>query len=525
MVALDDIKDPELLRQIARLQNDELERVVGKLREARLRVAELEGKTSEEAQSELDILEKELEHTVSAATSKGKSERRPRGKSPRSPKKARTQFGPTPQPELPIQEIVHDLDEADKICPCCGEPLQPWAKQDEKSEVVSVTGVQYVLEKHVRRKYRCTCGGAVETADVLPRILSGGRYSDAFLIHTAVQKYDAHLPLNRQARLAKRSGLQVTRQTLWKQVLTLHQAFEPVLERLHLYLLTKDVLAADESRWPVLGHKGKKTKNWTTWVLVADDAVRHFIRDSRGLDHGQELLRGYRGALISDGYQVYKSLAASEGFVHAHCWSHARRYLIGAEDTAPDVATHLIDLVGKLFGIEHELNEKRATLSADELYAHTLEVRQDRAKPIVREIGERMTRIRALSQSPIAAAVRYFENQWKGLTVFLDHPQVPLTSNSAERELRGVVLGRNNHVGSRSVLGTQASAAHYSLVESAKLNDLDPGHYYQVLVERYHQGRTLPLPHELVLNLDPDEVVYPARPPPAQSELITTELN
>lgn len=514
MVDLDRIKDPQLLRQIARLQHDELERVLAKLREARIELASLQGRSPEEAQTELAGLEVELSRTFSSVTNPGKSERRPRRDGADKPRKKREKFGRTPQPNLPIEEVVHDLDEADKACPDCGEVLVPWEGQDEASEAVSVTGVQYVLQRNIRKKYRCRCGGAIETAAAPPRLSEGGRYSDAFIVHTAVQKYDAHIPLNRQVRLARRAGLEVTTQTLWKQTLLLADVFAPALERLHAYLLTQEVLFADESRWPVLGSKDAKSRNWTAWVLVGEDAVRHFIEDTRGLEAGAEILRGFQGVLTTDGYQVYKSLAASEGFLHAHCWAHARRYLIAAEDTQPELSAELLDLVGQLFGIERALEEETSHLPKSERHARIRQTRQASSKPIVAELGKQLMGIRALPKSPMAAAVRYFENQWKGLKTFLDHPQVPLTSNAAERSLRGLVLGRHNHVGSRSELGTEVAADLYSLVETAKLNQLDPAAYLNAALGFHHQGRTIPLPHELKRSVDPDTVEYPARPPP-----------
>ena len=102
----------------------------------------------------------------------------------------------------------------------------------------------------------------------------------------------------------------------------------------------------------------------------------------------------------------------------------------------------------------------------------------------------------------------------RGLTTFLDHPKVPLTSNAAERGLRVLVLGRNNHFGSRSEEGTRVAADLYSLIESAKLNELDPATYFREAIRHHNEGRTIPLPHELRRSLDPDAIEYPARPPP-----------
>lgn len=137
--------------------------------------------------------------------------------------------------------------------------------------------------------------------------------------------------------------------------------------------------------------------------------------------------------------------------------------------------------------------------------------RQERSKPIVQEIGRIAAEVRALSDSPIARAVKYLENQWAGLIRFLDDPRIPITSNAAEAALRCLVLGRNNHFGSKSKRGTEVAAMFYSLIESAKMNDLDPGAYLRHGAAAFLRGERVPLPHEL----REAGIVQPRLSPPA----------
>ncbi|MEQ8273517.1 MAG: transposase [Deltaproteobacteria bacterium] len=208
----------------------------------------------------------------------------------------------------------------------------------------------------------CQCGCTVETAEPPARLIPGGRYSTEFAVHVAADKYDGHLPLERQARRMRRSGLTVTSQTLWDQTWALAGCFRDAIDRLRQYLLSKELLLADESRWPLLGAKGRKTKNWFAWTLASEDAILHRIEDTRSNEACRSLLTGFRGVLVTDGYVVYKSLATEIGYVQAHRWSHARRKFIEAEPSASDLSANFLDDIGELFGIERTLAERTLDL-------------------------------------------------------------------------------------------------------------------------------------------------------------------
>ncbi len=114
--------------------------------------------------------------------------------------------------------------------------------------------------------------------------------------------------------------------------------YVPSIGRSERIIGQSHVLLADETRWPLLGVKGRKTTNHSTWALMGGDTVRYFILDSRGNDSGRKVFSGYRGVLVTDGYAVYKSLSKHENYLHAFCWSHCRRYFLAAEDTEPELA-------------------------------------------------------------------------------------------------------------------------------------------------------------------------------------------
>ena len=496
MIDIDRTRDTELLRQVAKIQDAELRRLQIENIVLRRENAALKGASPEEIEAKIAEFEKQLTESYEK-TRLGGSERRPRNDKPEKPKRAQKGHGPTPQPKLAIEHVEHDLDEADKVCPTCGGGLEPFDGQFAESEEVDVVGVQYVLKKHRRKKYRCPCGCSVQTADAPKRLVPGGRYSIEFAIRCVYDKFDGHLPYERQVRRMARAGLKTSTQTLWDQSLAVAGCFKDAIQRLHAYLLKQDLLLADESRWPLLGALGRKSKNWYAWTLVCDNAILHKIQDSRSNEAAAELLRNFKGVLVTDGYVVYTSKAKELGYVQAHCWSHARRKFLDAESSEPELAGHFLDDMGELFGVEREIDECVAELSPVEAAELRAQVRDERSRAIVNRIGQRAAQARVLPRSPIAAAIKYLENRWDGLVRFVDDARVPTTSNAAERALRGLVLGRNNHFGSRSQRGTEVAAIFYSLIESAKLNGLNPVDYLRIGVQAHLNGQQVPLPHEV----------------------------
>ena len=496
MVDLERVRDIELLRQVAKIQDAELRRVHTKLKET-IRIVGLQtGKTPEQIEAELQQADEEHAESTRRMYGGG-SERRPRQREkPEKPKAQQKGHGPKAQPELIVEEQVHELDAADETCPDCGGHLEVWKGQFEESEEIDVVEIQYVLKKHKRQKYRCDCGH-IETALGPDKLIPGGRFSPRFAPHVAVNKFSDHLPLERQSKRMRRLGLDVDSQTLWDQTYALATKLQPVYVQLHEYLLSKELVLADETRWPLLGVRGRKTKNWFVWSLAADDAVLYKIQDGRSNDEGSELLRDFSGVVVTDGYVVYDSLSKKNGFVLANCWSHARRKFLEAEASEPSEAADFIDKIGALFGIERQTDVRCEELSPIDAKALRAQVRDEQSKPIVNAIGEAAAKVKAFRGSPLAKALQYLENRWDHLTVFLKDPRVPLTSNAVERSLRGPVLGRNNHFGSRSKRGTEVAALFYSLIESARLNGLDPGHYLEQAALAGIRGESVPLPHEI----------------------------
>ncbi len=486
--------DREVLRQIALVQDAEIRRLQEKLQTLTRENASLKGLSGEALEAQLRLIEKERAEAAARAAGAG-SERRHRSETVKDQeKKPQKGHGPQQQPDLPVVEMEHKLDAADQVCTQCGEPLAEWKDQFEDSEEVDVVEVQYLLKKHRRQKYRCRCGGCVETAIGPTKLIPGGRYSLDFSIHVAIAKYLEHLPLERQTKRMSRQGLKVETQTLWDQTWALALKLESTVARIHDHVLNQEVAVADETHWKRL----EQGKNGFTWTLVTGTATSYKVLETRSNDAADEMLAGFGGVLVTDGYVIYPSQSKKRGFVLAHDWCHVRRYFMEAEGTAPREAQEFLDDIGKLFLIEREILERTKNFSPDEKLRHTLEVRQKSSKPIVNAIGERAAGLRVVPGTPLAKAIGYLDRQWAGLTVFLSDPRVPITSNAAERALRSPVLGRKNYLGSRSNRGMKVAGIFYTVIATCLQNGVDAAKYMRRVVEAELAGETAPLPHELL---------------------------
>ena len=359
--------------------------------------------------------------------------------------------------------------------------------------------LRYVRKQHQRKKYRCKCG-CIETAIGPKKLIPGGRYSSRFAVEVAVSRYDDSLPLTRQVKAMKRAGLLVDSQTLWDQIWAAACHLRPAYDATREYLIGRDVLLADETRWPLLGVKRRKTKNWYVWAMAAQDAAYYRIQKDRSNDAGRTLLGGFRGTLMSDGYVVYSSLAKEFGFTLANDWCHVRRKFLEAEPTAPAAARPILDEIGKLFGVERELDKLIVGMIAEEAAQVRFDTRQARLKPIITEIGAKAYAVRGLKQSPIGKAVGYMERRWDNLQVYLHNGRVPISSNAIEAALRTPVLGRKNSLGSKSERGIEATAIFHTLITSARLNGLDPPAYLNLALDAAIRGDTVPLPHEVAVS-------------------------
>lgn len=257
MLRLDQIRDPELLRQVAGLLERENEKLHAKVQTLTAELARLQGDAGSLFQRELAFL-KELLAQRERALFGASSERRPRPEAvdEAAPRAApRRGHGPTAQPRLPRVDVVHELDAADQTCPQCGGTLRERPGQTEDAEEITVVERRFVIVTHRRKKYRCRCNGCVETAPGPLRLAArpdvrGRRYAPEFAVEVAIGKYLYHAPLERQARVMAREGLTLESQTLWDQIEALARVWQPTYDALRQHVLAAPVVGADET-WGV----------------------------------------------------------------------------------------------------------------------------------------------------------------------------------------------------------------------------------------------------------------------------------
>jgi transposase len=459
-------KDIEQLRRLALAQQVQIEQLLRVLRAKCDELATLKG-SEKELQQTLALVE-ELSRRAQASSKEPKTAEASAGDtgSNKTKKKTREQFGNTPQPELPVVEQLFELDAADKTCPSCGGALAPMKGQFETSEMIDVVEVSYRVVKVQQQKYACKCGGCVETAPGPERAVPGGRYSLDFAIKVAIDKYLDHIPLARQERILRRHGLVVTSQTLWDQLSVLGRRLETASRALLARVLAQPVIGLDQTGWPRLDGKGDKP--WQMWCLTSPKIVVHRIRDDKGADTFRSLMGGYEGVVVCDALKTHEAGArGNERIALAGCWAHVYRKF---EEAAPDhpEANLALKWIAELYAIDER---------AEGDLAEKAKLRRTESSEVIATMKTWLWNQAALKSLSIGNAAAYVVANWERLTRFLEHARIPLDNNATERGIRGPVVGRKNHYGSKSRRGTEVAAIFYSLLETAKLRGVDPARY------------------------------------------------
>lgn len=398
----------------------------------------------------------------------------------KSASKPRSSEGPTDQPRLPIVERVFTLDAPDRSCPSCGGELREMTGQFDESEMIDVVEVRYELVKVKQQKYVCRCGGCVETALGPERATAGSRYSLAFAIKVLIDKYLDHIPLERQCRILDRHGLVVTSQTLWDLAYTVAMRLSRVDEALFAFVKAQPVIGLDQTGWPRLDVQGSKP--WQMWCLTAPGVVVHRIRDDKSAATFKVLVGDYTGTIVADALSTHEAGARDgPGIVLAGCWAHVFRRFEEARPDHPD-AERALAWIGALYDIDRRSDGDQVTLA---------ELRRRDAPPIIAEFKTWLLERAGDTHLSIGKAAAYALGIWDRLTRFVDDARVPLDNNATERAIRGPVVGRKNHYGSKSRRGTQVAATLYSVLETAKLHAVDPAAYLHAAVRAADRGETL----------------------------------
>lgn len=466
-------QDIEELRRIALAQQAQIQILLDALTKQNKELAKYKG--SKDAQLTLKMLH-ELQAKAKAAQ---EALARAEAAQPKE-KKTRASSGPTEQPRLPIIEQVFHLDDADRSCPSCGGGLTPMKGQFDESEMIDVVEVEYRVVKVKQQKYVCRCGGCVETAPGPERALPGSRYSLPFAVKVVLDKWLDHIPLDRQVRIHDRHGLTVTSQTLWDLAYSVAKRLAPVDDALMQHVLAQPVMGLDQTSWPRL--ETDATKPWQMWAMTAPGVVVHRIRDDKSAATFRELVGGYRGVIIADALGTHEAGArASPDIVLAGCWAHVYRRFEEAAPDHPD-ADRALAWIGALYELDR-------TAGADETLR--AELRRAKAPAILDALNAWLWSQAENTAVSIGKAAGYTIGIWDRLTRFVGDARIPLDNNATERSIRGPVVGRKNHYGSRSRSGTEVASRLYSILETCKLHDVDPAAYLNAAVIACARGELL----------------------------------
>jgi transposase len=471
-------QDIEQLRRIAQTQQVQIEQLLKVLSQ---KCRELSALKSNEAELQQALqLVQELTAKVAAqqASAHEADSRAPQTGS--TARKPRTKFGPTEQPVLPVVPVVYELDEADRVCPACGGELSAMAGQFESSEMIDVVDVSYRIVAVQRQKYVCKCGGCVQTAEGAERATPGGRYSLLFAIKVAIDKYLDHLPLSRQERILSRYGIEVSRQTLWEQLQALARRLSLLDDALMMHVKQQPVIGLDQTSWGRLD-KGAD-KPWQMWCLTAPGVVVHRIRDDKSAQTFKQLVGDYQGTMVCDAAKTHEAGARDgPGIVLAGCWAHVFRKFEEAEPDHPE-AMRALQWIGKLYEIDERAGDDLVLRAA---------LRRTESAAVLGELKSWLWSQAVLKTLSVGKAAGYAIANWDKLTRFVDDARVPLDNNQTERGIRGPVVGRRNHFGSKSRRGTEVAATLYTVLETAKLHGLDPAKYLLEAVRAADRGQAL----------------------------------
>jgi transposase len=461
--------------------------LVSELKARELRVEQLEariarlqrlqfGRSSEKRTQEIEQLQLALddlhEETGAAAAERPAALRQVMGKPVRRP---------LPD-HLPREEIVHAPACA---CPQCGGVLRRLG--EEVTEVLDYVPASFKVIRHVRPKFSCRTCEAITVAPMPSLPIERGRPGAGLLAHVLVSKYADHLPLYRQSGIYARHGVELERSTLADWVGQSTALIQPLIEALRREVMSSEVLHGDDTPVPVLAPGLGRTKTGRLWAYVRDErphggktppAAAYFYSPDRKGEHPQAHLKTFKGFLHADGYAGFNALFDGD-VVEVACWAHVRRKFFDVhEATASPIAKEALDRIGALYGIEAEVRGR----PPDERQ----QARRQRAGPLIDELRSWLdvTRSKLSAKTELAGAMRYALARWPALRRYLDDGRLEIDNNAAERALRGVALGRKNYLFAGSDEGGRRAAAAYSLIETAKLNSLDPEAYLRDVLAR-----------------------------------------
>lgn len=420
------------------------------------------------------------------------------------PAHRRSRGGRKPLPEnLPRVEIIHDVSEDEKRCGC---GAQKQRIGEEVAEQLDIVPARIQVLRHIRPKYACRqCEGVEDngpTVVIAPppaQLIPKSMASAGLLAHILVSKFADALPFYRQEAMFRRLGVDVDRTSMCIWAMQVSAACKPLLELLSREIRSGPLINIDETTVQVLKEPGRRaTSKSYMWVFrggppdrPALEFLYHPTREGRV---ASDYLADFHGFVQTDGYSGYDFLDRRKSIVHMGCWAHVRRKFVDVLKAAgkirskkkTGVAEEAIERIKKLYEVEQEAG--KAELASDDIVL----LRQKKAAPVITEMHSWLTKLfdETPPKSLLGKAIAYALGQWPRLSHYLSDGRLRPDNNLAENAIRPFVVGRKNWLFSGSVEGATASARLYSLIETAKANDLEPYWYLRHVLQRLPASKT-----------------------------------
>jgi transposase len=436
------------------------------------------GRSSEKLNAEIAQLELALEELETAET-----ELPPQAASMKALRKAPERALPA---HLPREDSIHLPLSGGCICPACGGALRRLG--EDSDEMLDLEPVVYKVVRHIRPKFSCRACEKIVQAPAPAKPIARGKASFRMISHVLVQKFNHHLPLYRQAEMLATQGLEIDRSTLAGWVGQGAALLDPIVTRIKEAVLAAPKLHTDDTPVPMLDPGSGKTKTARLWVHAVDDrahagltppAVWFAFTTDRKAEHPQRMLKEFKGYLQADAYAGYDELYRTGHILEVACWGHARRKIWDIHETkATPTTIELLERIGRLYAVEDEVRGQPPDVRR--------EARQLQAKPQLDELRSRMEAIRGKlsAKSELAVAIAYALKRWTALTCYLDDGRLEIDNLIAERALRGVAIGRRNWLFAGSKIGGERAAAIYSIIETCKLNGIEPQAYMTDVMQK-----------------------------------------
>ena len=397
-------------------------------------------------------------------------------------------------PSIPREDIIHDIPEEEKHCGC-GHML---VKVDEViSERLKHIPEQIYVERHIRLKYACrNCEGSGDEdkpvfriAPAPPSILPGSIITSGLLAFILVNKFCDHLPFYRQEKRFERIGAHISRQDMSNWTNKVYDVLQFLMDIFKEKIKEGPVIQMDETTVQVMGEENRPdTSKSYMWLARGgppeSPLVIYEYHETRSSQHAKAFLEGYSGYLQTDGYQAYETaLDGNDDIVHVGCMAHARRKFVEAAKASKKAGSAQIAVkkIKDIYRIESSLRDK--DLDDTEF----LSQRKAEIQPLLDDLkswlDDKAEKVRPSTAT--GKAISYTLGQWSKIIRFLDSPYLTPDNNAAERSIKPFVVGRKNWLFSGSPTGAKASSLFYSLIETAKANDLNPYGYLYWIFEQY----------------------------------------